>query len=327
MSICYLNKGFTDLDQASISPLDRGFLFGDSVYEVFAAYEKKLFRIEDHLERLFLNLQSLRISNPYSRDEIESLVKEVCIKNEERNQIIYLQISRGREKIRNHIPDKNTKPTLFICSFEMSILLTKNRILSSYFKQRYSLEKSSIKSNSLLANVIYKMKANEEGVDELIMSDNGYITEGAVSNIFCVKKDTIFTPPLETNILPGVTRKVILEILNELDFKYEEEAITENFLLSSDELWITNTTKGVVPILKVDGKVLGDGNIGKVYQQVKQEFLKKLRIAKSLIKTCSLVFQKSDLPNLKSLSNFANSVFNSFIKSNFKLSDFFLRLF
>ena len=93
MSICYLNKGFTDLDQASISPLDRGFLFGDSVYEVFAAYEKKLFRIEDHLERLFLNLQSLKISNPYSRDEIESLVKEVCIKNEERNQIIYLQIS------------------------------------------------------------------------------------------------------------------------------------------------------------------------------------------------------------------------------------------
>lgn len=98
MSICYLNNGFTDLDQASISPLDRGFLFGDSVYEVFAAYEKKLFRIEDHLERLFLNLQSLKISNPYSRNEIESLVKEVCIKNEERNQIIYLQISRGRKR-------------------------------------------------------------------------------------------------------------------------------------------------------------------------------------------------------------------------------------
>ena len=102
------------------------------------------------------------------------------------------------------------------------------------------------------------MKANEEGVDELIMSDNGYITEGAVSNIFCVKKEIIFTPPLETNILPGVTRKVILEILNELDFKYEEEAITEDFLLSSDELWISNTTIGVVPILIVDGKVLGD---------------------------------------------------------------------
>ena len=101
-----------------------------------------------------------------------------------------------------------------------------------------------------------------------------------MSNIFCVKKDMIFTPPLETNILPGVTRKVILEILNELDFKYEEEAITEDFLLSSDELWITNTTKGVVPILKVDGKVLGDGNIGKVYQQVKQEFLKKIEDCK-----------------------------------------------
>ena len=281
MSICYLNNGFTDLDQASISPLDRGFLFGDSVYEVFAAYEKKLFRIEDHLESLFLNLQSLKISNPYSRDEIESLVKEVCLKNEERNQIIYLQISRGMEKIRNHIPDKNTTPTLFICSFEM---LNPPNQESDFFEVILSKDirwkKSSIKSNSLLANVIYKMKANEEGVDELIMSDNGYITEGAVSNIFCVKKDMIFTPPLETNILPGVTRKVILEILNELDFKYKEEAITEDFLLSSDELWITNTTKGVVPILKVDGKVLGDGNIGKVYQQVKQKFLKKIEDCK-----------------------------------------------
>ena len=281
MSICYLNKGFTDLDQASISPLDRGFLFGDSVYEVFAAYEKKLFRIEDHLERLFLNLQSLKISNPYSRDEIESLVKEVCIKNEERNQIIYLQISRGMEKIRNHIPDKNTKPTLFICSFEMLNPPSQESdsfevILSNDIRWK----KSSIKSNSLLANVIYKMKANEEGVDELIMSDNGFITEGAVSNIFCVKKDMIFTPPLETNILPGVTRKVILEILNELNLKCEEESITEDFLLSSDELWITNTTKGVVPILKVDGKVLGDGNIGKVYHQVKQKFLKKIEDCK-----------------------------------------------
>ena len=281
MSICYLNKGFTDLDQASISPLDRGFLFGDSVYEVFAAYEKKLFRIEDHLERLFLNLQSLKISNPYSRDEIESLVKEVCIKNEERNQIIYLQISRGMEKIRNHIPDKNIKPTLFICSFEM--LNPPSQELDSFeviLSKDIRWKKSSIKSNSLLANVIYKMKANEEGVDELIMSDNGFITEGAVSNIFCVKKDMIFTPPLETNILPGVTRKVILEILNELNLKCEEESITEDFLLSSDELWITNTTKGVVPILKVDGKVLGDGNIGKVYQQVKQKFLKKIEDCK-----------------------------------------------
>ena len=252
MSICYINKGFTDLDKASISPLDRGFLFGDSVYEVFAAYEKKLFRIEDHLERLFLNLQSLKISNPYSRDEIENLVKEVCINNEEGNQIIYLQISRGMEKIRNHIPDKNTKPTLFICSFEM--LNPPSQELDSFeviLSKDIRWKKSSIKSNSLLANVIYKMKANEEGVDELIMSDNGFITEGAVSNIFCVKKDMIFTPPLETNILPGVTRKVILEILNELDFKCEEEGITEDFLLSSDELWITNTTKGVVPILKL----------------------------------------------------------------------------
>ena len=126
MSICYLNGAFLELDKASISPLDRGFLFGDSVYEVIAAYKKNLFRIDDHLDRLEKNLKSLSINIDLDNLEIESIVRKVCEKNSEENQIIYLQISRGVEAIRNHIPREDTEPTIFICSFELKNLPSEN---------------------------------------------------------------------------------------------------------------------------------------------------------------------------------------------------------
>ena len=283
MTVCYLNDDFVELSKASISPLDRGFLFGDSVYEVFAAYNKNLFRLDDHINRLNKNLEFLGIKINISDSQIKSILKEVCLKNFEENQIIYLQISRGAEEIRNHIPKKDTKPTLFICSFEMQSVPNKNNdtikaILSSDIRWK----KSSIKSTSLLANVLYKIKAEEEGVDELLMSDAGYITEGAVSNVFCVKENKVYTPPLDANILPGITRKVIIEIFEELKLNFEEKKIHEEFLFESDELWITNTTKGILPIVELNEKIIGDGTPGELYQYVKQAFLKKIEDCKVL---------------------------------------------
>ena len=281
MTICYLNEDFIELSKASISPLDRGFLFGDSVYEVLAAYNKNLFRLDDHINRLNKNLEFLGINLNLSDSEIKSILKEVCLKNLEKNQIIYLQISRGMEEIRNHIPKEDTKPTLFICSFEMKNVPTENNetikaILSSDIRWK----KSSVKSTSLLANVLYKIKAQEEGVDELLMSDAGFITEGAVSNVFCVNENRIFTPPLDANILPGITRKVIIEIFEDLNLNFEEKKINEEFLFKSDELWITNTTKGILPIVELDKKVIGNGIPGKLFQSVKQGFLKKIEDCK-----------------------------------------------
>ena len=281
MTICYLNEDFIELSKASISPLDRGFLFGDSVYEVLAAYNKNLFRLDDHINRLNKNLEFLGINLNFSDSEIKSILKEVCLKNLEKNQIIYLQISRGMEEIRNHIPKEDTKPTLFICSFEMkNVPNENNETIKAILSSDIRWKKSSIKSTSLLANVLYKIKAQEEGVDELLMSDAGFITEGAVSNVFCVNENRIFTPPLDANILPGITRKVIIEIFEDLNLNFEEKKINEEFLFKSDELWITNTTKGILPIVELDKKVIGNGIPGKLFQSVKQGFLKKIEDCK-----------------------------------------------
>lgn len=281
MTICYLNEDFIELSKASISPLDRGFLFGDSVYEVLAAYNKNLFRLDDHINRLNKNLEFLGIKLNFSDSEIKSILKEVCLKNLEKNQIIYLQISRGMEEIRNHIPKEDTKPTLFICSFEMkNVPNENNETIKAILSSDIRWKKSSIKSTSLLANVLYKIKAQEEGVDELLMSDAGFITEGAVSNVFCVNENRIFTPPLDANILPGITRKVIIEIFEDLNLNFEEKKINEEFLFKSDELWITNTTKGILPIVELDKKVIGNGTPGKLFQSVKQGFLKRIEDCK-----------------------------------------------
>ena len=119
-------------------------------------------------------------------------------------------------------------------------------------------------------------------MDELLMSDAGYLTEGAVSNVFCVNKDKIYTPPLDANILPGITRKVIIEIFEELKLNFEEKRIDEELLFESDELWVTNTTKGVLPIVELNEKIIGDGTPGVFYQSVKQAFLKKIEDCKVL---------------------------------------------
>ena len=277
MSICYLNGNFVELSKASISPLDRGFLFGDSVYEVLAAYEKNLFRLDDHMERLKKNLESLSINIALENSEIKSILQKVCEKNPEENQIIYLQISRGAEAIRNHIPMKETQPTIFICSFELkNVPSEKNDPITAVLNPDIRWKKSSIKSNSLLANVLYKMHANDEGYDELLMSDDGFLTEGAVSNLFCVKENKVFTPPLESNILPGVTRKVIIEIIKDINLSCEEVKIDEEFLFNSDELWITNTTKGILPVIKVNNKKIGNGAKGEIYRSVMKAFLRKI---------------------------------------------------
>ena len=277
MSICYLNGNFVELSKASISPLDRGFLFGDSVYEVLAAYEKNLFRLDDHMERLKKNLESLSINIALENSEIKSILQKVCEKNSEKNQIIYLQISRGAEAIRNHIPIKETQPTIFICSFELkNVPSEKNDPITAVLNPDIRWKKSSIKSNSLLANVLYKMNANDEGYDELLMSDDGFLTEGAVSNLFCVKEKKVFTPPLESNILPGVTRKVIIEIIKDINLSCEEVKIDEEFLFNSDELWITNTTKGILPVIKVNNKKIGNGAKGEIYRLVMKAFLRKI---------------------------------------------------
>jgi D-alanine transaminase len=274
MSICYLNGKFLDLKEAKISPLDRGFLFGDAIYEVIASYNNKPFKIEDHLDRLFINLKDIKISVNYSRQEVKNILESVIEKNDLSNQIIYLQISRGHEDIRDHIPGPSPSPTIFVCSFPLkNIPNAQTTSIKASLKKDFRWRKSNIKSTSLLANVMYKIQASEEDFFEIILQENGYITEGAVSNVFCVKNNEVKTPSLENNILPGITRSVIIDIVNKIGIKITESKISVEDFINSDEIWITNTTKGILLVSQIDEVQIS--NSDNVYSKVLKKFIEE----------------------------------------------------
>ena len=274
MSICYLNGKFLDLKDAKISPLDRGFLFGDAIYEVIASYNNKPFKIEDHLDRLFTNLKDIKIPVNYSRQEVKNILESVIEKNDLNNQIIYLQISRGHEDIRDHIPGPSPSPTIFVCSFPLkNIPNAQTTSIKVSLKKDFRWRKSNIKSTSLLANVMYKIQASEEDFFEIILQENGYITEGAVSNVFCVKNNEVKTPSLENNILPGITRSVIIDIVNKIGIKITESKISVEDFMNSDEIWITNTTKGILLVSQIDEVQIS--NSDNVYSKVLKKFIEE----------------------------------------------------
>ena len=275
MSICFLNDKYLEIQDAKISPLDRGFLFGDAIYEVIIALNKKPFELEAHIERLKKNISKLK----YSIDDqinFEEIVSEIISKNKNLNQVIYIQISRGTDQIRDHIPGNNLSPTIFVSSHELktdfSLSTGEKAILLEDFRWR----KSQIKATSLLANVIYRSAAKDKDVFETILFENGFITEGAVSNVFCCTDNKIITPPLSENILPGITRKVILEVIQDISLEYEESKIPIESFLEADEIWVTNSTKGIIPIIDLDGKKIGSGNPGEKYLKVSEAFMTKL---------------------------------------------------
>ena len=275
MSICFLNDKYLDLQEAKISPLDRGFLFGDAIYEVIIAVNKKPFELGAHLTRLKKNISSLKYSLSDQFD-LEEIILEVISRNKFLNQVIYVQISRGTDSIRDHIPSNDLSPTIFVSSHEMKTDFSPSSGKKAILLEDFRWRKSQIKATSLLANVIYRSEAKNQEVFETILFENGFITEGAVSNVFCCIDNKIFTPPLTENILPGVTRKVILELIQETSFEYEETKIPVDSFLSAEEIWVTNSTKGVIPIIELDGKKIGSGLPGEKYLHISKAFISKL---------------------------------------------------
>ena len=275
MSICFLNDKYIDIQEAKISPLDRGFLFGDAIYEVIIAVNKKPFELSAHLTRLKNNISSLKYSLSDQFD-LQETILEVISRNKFLNQVIYVQISRGTDIVRDHIPSNDLSPTIFVSSHELKTDFSPSSGEKAILLEDFRWRKSQIKATSLLANVIYRSEAKNQEVFETILFENGFITEGAVSNVFCCIDNKILTPPLTENILPGVTRKVILELIQDTSFEYEETKITVDSFLSAEEIWVTNSTKGVIPIIELDGKKIGSGLPGEKYLQISKAFISKL---------------------------------------------------
>ena len=258
MSWTYLNKEFLRREEVKISPFDRGFLFGDGVYEVIPVYEGIAFLLEDHIARLSRSLNSTGIKNPQKWKDIPQIILELVKKNNFSNQSVYLQVTRGEDSIRNHVPDPECEPTLFITSSELKVnpfrLDPERKGLSVKTLEDPRWKRCDIKAVTLLSNIMAMKEANQEGNDGVIFCANGEITEGAASNVFAVFDNQVITTPESNQILSGITRKHVISLLNHKGIEVLERVLKLEEIYRAEEVWITSSTQEIQPVTKIDGR-------------------------------------------------------------------------
>jgi D-alanine transaminase len=276
--IVYLNGEFLPLSEARIPVLDRGFIFGDGVYEVIPVYAGRLFRLQEHLQRLENSLNSIKLPNPLTHQQWVETLETVVNRNNGGDQSLYLQVTRGPAK-RNHNFPEQINPTIFIMSDLLETKPPSAGVKAITFPDS-RWQHCDIKSIALLANVLLRQQAIEVGADEAILIRDGYVMEGAASNIFIVVDGIAITPPKSQFILPGITRDLILEAMQAAQLPCREANIPETQLRSADEIWFTSSTREIVPIITLDEKPVGNGEPGTVWSKVwhiYQEYKQKLR--------------------------------------------------
>lgn len=283
MTIVFLNGEFLPQEQAKISVMDRGFLFGDGVYEVIPVYNDKIFQFKHHIDRLNKSLNDIKLSVDLAYSDWDKIFTQLLQHNAEfgANQSIYLQITRGESNERNHAFPKIIKPTIFAFSSPLRTLsyeeLQKGKTAITHVDTRWQL--CNIKAISLLANILlYQQGLDKHAAETILIRDNKVI-EGSTSNLFIVKDNTLITPPLSQWILGGITRDLVLTLAKDNQLPYREADIEKDQLFSADEVWITSSTREIYPIIKVDQTTINDGKPGNMwYKMIKlyHEFIKNL---------------------------------------------------
>ncbi len=278
----YLNGEFMPIEDAKISVLDRGFIFGDGVYEVIPAYSRHPFRLAEHLARLQASLDAIRLANPHDGARWSELVGRIIAGNPWEDQNVYLQITRGVAK-RDHAFPKGLKPTVFLMASELvtpSAQLMKSGAKAIVLPD-FRWLRCDIKSTSLLGNCLLRTLAADQDCVEAILVREGELTEASASNVFVVKNGTVLAPPKSHLILPGITYDVVLEILRGNAIPHEVRPVKEGELRSADEIWVTSSSREVLPITTLDGKPVGSGKPGPVcakvyalYQQYKAQVMR-----------------------------------------------------
>jgi D-alanine transaminase len=270
----YLNGEFLPLTEARVSVMDRGFLFGDGVYEVIPVYSRRAFRLTEHLARLQRSLESIRLRNPLRQDEWTTLINQLIATNDGEDQQIYLQVTRGidsgSENKRNHAFPKTVQPTLFMMSEPLQTPPDSQRQqgVAAISAADNRWHRCDIKATSLLANCLLRQQAIDAGCAETVLLRDGFLTEGSASNIFVIQRGTLLAPPKNHLMLPGVTYDVILELAVEHGLPCQTRDILEEELRTADELWMTSSTKEVLPIVTLDDKPVGSGRPGPLYAKM-----------------------------------------------------------
>ncbi len=269
----YLNGEFLPLDQARVSVLDRGFIFGDGVYEVIPVYSRRPFRLPEHLARLQHSLDAIRLANPMPEAEWARLIHELVARHAPDDQSVYLQVTRGVAR-RDHAFPKDAKPTVFLMSGPLvtpSQELVDNGvpcITASDFRWL----KCDVKSISLLGNCLLRQAAADAGAAEVVLFRDGRLTEASASNVFIVRDGRLLGPPKDHLILPGITYDVVIELATACGMPVELREVTEQEVRSADEIWVTSSTKEVLAVTTLDGKPVGSGRPGEAFRVVHREY-------------------------------------------------------
>ena len=277
--IVYVNGEFLPLSRASISVLDRGFIFGDGIYEVVPIYHGQPFRMKEHLDRLERSLAKIDIAPPMARAKWEQLFAELLSKQDVLAcAMIYLQVTRGVAKRDHAYPNPPVKPTVFAMVTPMSppseAVRTRGLTAISIPDERWL--HCDIKSVSLLGNVLAKQAAVKARVDEVVQFRDGYLTEGASCNIWVVESGMVYAPPKDNLVLEGIRYGLFEELCRDNGISFALEPVTQERVSTASELLMSSATKEVLPIVELDGKPIGSGSPGPVYRQLRQAYDRRI---------------------------------------------------
>lgn len=261
MTLAYLNGEYKPLAETQVSVMDRGFLFGDAVYEVIPVYARRPFRLSEHLQRLRASLAAIRMPNPHSDAEWTAIIERIVAESGSADQQVYLQATRGISPVRNHAFPADTKPTALVMSDPLlppDAALFANGV-TAVSASDFRWLRCDIKTTSLLANCLLRQIAVDAGCAETVLFREDILTEGAASNIFVIKDGVLLAPPKNHLMLPGITYDVVLEIAARADIPYAVRNITATEVMQADELLMTSSTREVLPIVTLDGRPVGHG--------------------------------------------------------------------
>ena len=280
-TLCFLNGAYTPLNEAKVSVMDRGFIFGDGIYEVVPVYGKRLFRFDEHMARLERSLGKMRIPNPFTRaqwlERVRPLVAAVFDKAAAEDQLVYIQITRGVAP-RDHVMPPGLEPTVFMMANPMKPVPPEQRHqgVACVTARDFRWERGDIKSTSLLGNVFARQISADAGATETIMFRDGFLTEAAASNVWIVKEGALLGVPKSAHVLEGIRFDLLRELCEASGVPYHLRPIAENEVLTADEVLLSSATKEVLAVTRLDGEGVGHGALrgrpGPVYARLYEAY-------------------------------------------------------
>ena len=280
-TLCYLNGEYAPLAEAKVSVLDRGFIFGDGIYEVVPVYAKKLFRFDEHMARLGRSLTKLRIANPHTRDQwlerCRKLIAALAERSGATDQLVYLQVTRG-VALRDHVMPQGIEPTVFMMASAMKPPSAEQRHhgVACISAEDFRWERGDIKSTSLLGNVLARQMSADKDAVETIMFRAGHLTEASSSNVWVVHEGALLGPPKSKHVLEGIRVELMKELCEECGIAYNLRPIGESEVNAADELLLSSATKEILPVTSLDGDAVGHGALrgkpGPVYGRLYEAY-------------------------------------------------------